>query len=83
MHHWRARKRSQQLLALSMETCPGAFAASPFHIALAAIDSRPNAVLAPVGRRHPKPLDPRRAVPDMLGMTALEVGHPVSLFVLV
>jgi hypothetical protein len=50
---------------------------------LVAFERRPNAALAPVSRGHPKPLDPRRVVPDMLTMTALEVDHPVSLFILV
>jgi hypothetical protein len=57
--------------------------ASPDRIALAAIEHVPDPALAPFGRRHPGALDPRRVVPDVLGMAAFQVGHPVSLFILV
>jgi hypothetical protein len=62
---------------------PASSAALPFCFALATIDSAPDTPLAPCGRRHPGPLDPRRVVADVLRMTAFQVGHPVSLFILV
>jgi hypothetical protein len=83
MRHRRARKHPSRPLGLPMDQYPCLTPASLFRIALAAIESLPNPVLAPFGRRHPSPLDPRRVMPDMLGMAALQVGHPVSLFVLV
>jgi hypothetical protein len=52
-------------------------------IALAAVEHLANPALAPFGRRHPGSIDPRRMVPDVLAMSAGEIGHPISLFVLV
>jgi hypothetical protein len=66
-----------------MDLCPCLTLASSFRIALAAVESLPNPALAPFGRRHPSPLDPRRVMPDVLAMAALQVGHPVSLCILV
>lgn len=83
MCHRRARRHSHRSGALRSAGAPAASAASPFRFALAALDGAPETLLAPCGRRHPGPLDPRRVMPDVLRMTACQVGHPVSLVILV
>jgi hypothetical protein len=36
---------------------------------------------APLGRRHPRPHLPRRVVPHVLRVAALELGHPMLFLV--
>jgi hypothetical protein len=35
----------------------------------------------PLGRCHPMPMSPRRIVPDMLLMPALQLGNPIAAFI--
>ena len=46
------------------------------------IQLRAEVRVAPVRRGDPDPDLPRWIVPDMLGMPALELGHPVAVLVL-
>jgi len=36
----------------------------------------------PLGRGYPRPVGKRRVMPDVLGMSTLEVGHPLLNLVL-
>jgi hypothetical protein len=56
--------------------------AACFRIALAAVERVSKTVLAPISCHDPGPLDPWRVVPHMSGMAARQVGHPVSLIIL-
>jgi hypothetical protein len=56
---------------------------SAYRIALAAIERTPKPVLAPLRRRHPAALDPRRVMSHMLGVTTRQVCHPISPLILV
>jgi hypothetical protein len=54
-----------------------------FLVASLAIQFGTEASLPPFFRDHPGPYLPRRTVPDMLAVPAIEIGHPVVFLVLV
>ena len=43
----------------------------------------PQEAATPLSSEHPRPLEPRRVVPHMLGVAAREIGDPITALVLV
>ena len=48
-----------------------------------AVELGTDAALAPLGRHHPRSIDPWRAMAYMLPVTAFEIGDPIVSLVLV
>ena len=63
-------------------SAPSALRSVRLHIALAAVDRAPKPVLTPVRCCHPEAFDPGGLMSHVLGVAALQVGHPVPLVVL-
>lgn len=53
-----------------------------FGAALLAVQFRADAPAPAFRGDHPRPVDPRRPVPHVLRMAALEIGNPIVSFVL-
>jgi hypothetical protein len=54
----------------------------PFLVAFFAVKDRAQTAPAPLARNHPLPVHPRRIVPHVLAVPAVQVGNPMALLVL-